>query len=268
MKKLKKILSLPTAFGHEELIKNYLTLYGLKKDYKVQEDELGNIYFIKGELIEGEYYPLLCAHMDSVFDGCGGKDNHILLVDKRQRKIIQEEKIKGKKAYVAYHPQTKKRTGLAADDLAGIFVILEIMKKLEKVKVIFFVEEEFGAFGSEGVEEFFMEDVGYFLSLDAPTNNWYSKFLNGLRLFDDSFDEVVKPILENYNINNYSDDPMGDLFRLVSKFKLCGANLPVGYYEQHTNREYVILSEVKQAIKLGLALVKQLQNKRYLHGRL
>jgi len=248
LEQLIDILSLPTYFGHERIVMDYLIDYGQSKDYIVKKDKKGNVYFTKGKIKEKEFYPCVCAHTDSVFS------EHKELIEQNLRKTI---KFVNKKL-IAYNPLTGNRTGLAGDDLAGVFICLQMMEHFDIIKAAFFVEEEYGYQGSSNCDENFFKNVGYVIQFDAPTSNWYTNTLQGLKMFSEDFDDKVKPILEKYNVDNYSEDPYTDILALKEKFDFCCANLPTGYHKWHTNEEYVDIKGVEKGINLGIEFINKL----------
>jgi di/tripeptidase len=256
---LKEILSIPSCFAHEDLIKEFLVSYGTKNSFIVSTDKKGNVYFTKGELLEGEFYPCVSAHLDSVFTKSHNETDYTELIYKGLRKDIIEEN----GVLKAFHPVTKERIGLAADDLAGVYACLKLMNRFDKIKAAFFVEEEFGCEGSYNCDKKFFENVGYFIEFDAPTGNWYSEYSGGIKLFNDNFDILVKPILEKNSIDNYSQDPYINSIAMREQFDFCCVNLPVGYHHWHTKKEYLVLDELEKGINLGIEFVEKLGVKKY-----
>jgi putative aminopeptidase FrvX len=257
---LKEILSIPACFANEDLVREFLVSYGTKNSFIVSTDKKGNVYFTKGELNDGEFYPCVGSHMDTVYTLSNTETCYNELILKNLRKDIVEENgiIK------ALHPVTKERIGLGADDLAGVYACVEMMNKFDKIKSVFFVEEEFGCNGSYGCDKKFFEDVGYFLGFDAPTGNWYSQYSGSVQLFDNNFDEIVKPILETNNIDNYSFDPFCDVMAIKEQFDFCCANLPVGYHHWHTKKEYLNIAELEKGIEIGTEFIVSLGNKKHI----
>lgn len=255
LNQLKEILSIPSYFGMENLVQDYLINYGNEKGYLVNQDEKGNVYFRKGELKDSEYFPVVCAHIDTVFS------DHKSLILENKRKVIKQHS----KKLIAYHPETGHRTGLGGDDLAGVFICLQMMENFDVIKSVFFVEEEYGCVGSNNCDLDFFKNVGYVIQFDAPTNNWYTETLGGLKMYNETFDKIVKPILEKHNVNNYSDDPYTDILPLKEKFDFCCANLPTGYHNWHSDEEYVRIDHVEQGIKLGIEFIKILGLEKHLY---
>lgn len=253
---LKEILSIPSYFEYESLIQEFLINYGQEKGYVVHQDEKGNVYFEKGVINNDEYFPCVAAHIDTVFK------EHIPLIEENKRKIIKQNN----KILMAFYPDTDKRTGLGGDDLAGVFICLQMMDEFDTIKSAFFVEEEYGCIGSNSCDISFFQNIGYVIQFDAPTNNWYTDTLSGLHVFSQDFDKQVKPILEKYGVDNYSDDPYTDILPLSKKFDFCCANLPTGYHNWHSVNEYVNIEHVEQGIDLGIDFINKLGLKKHLLG--
>lgn len=262
---LQTILSIPSSFGDENLVKDYLIEYSTKNNCRIQIDRRGNIYLTKGNLNKGEFYPGLCAHIDTIFDGFCGYDDHVSLIRENQRKNIQKRYIQGKPGFIAFDPNTQLRTGLGGDDLAGVFIILSILEQLEKGRALFFVEEEVGMQGSKNMDLKLIDQLGYVISFDAPTGKWVSESLDGIKTFSEEFNHKMFSVLKKHDFSksNYSNDPCTDLLQITMKTNLCGVNLGCGYYHYHTSKEYVIIEETINMVNVGLELINKLGNKIY-----
>jgi hypothetical protein len=258
VKQLIEILSIPSYFGMEYLVMDYLVKHGENKGYKVSKDAKGNVYFEKGELDNDEFFPCVCAHTDTVFD------EHVELIENNKKKEIRfGKKETNKTKLFAYMPGTDKRTGIGGDDLAGVFICLQMMENFDKIKAAFFVEEEFGCQGSSACDESFFDNVGYVIQFDGPTGNWFTKTLAGVNMYSDESHKIVKPILEKYNVSNYSDDPYTDILPLKEKFDFSCFNLPTGYFNWHTKEEYVDVKHVEKGINIGIEFITTLGNKKH-----
>ncbi|NPV13219.1 MAG: hypothetical protein HPY57_15780 [Ignavibacteria bacterium] len=239
-------------------MQEYLIKYGTEKGYLVNKDTKGNIYFTKGSIKEKQYFPCVCAHIDSVFN------EHIDLIKNNKRKDIRIGRGKHNKTkLMAFHPETGKRTGLAGDDLAGVFLCLQMLEHFDNLKAAFFVEEEYGCRGSNECDKTFFNNVGYVIQFDGPTSNWFTETLSGVKMYNDDFLTKVKPILEKYNVTNYSDDPYTDILPLKEKFDFCCCNLPTGYHNWHTNEEYVNFEQTEKCIQLGIDFINKLGYNKY-----
>lgn len=253
-KLLHQILSIPTYTKHEDLVRDFLVAYGTTKNYLVQVDPKGNVYFTKGTIPEGEYFPCVSAHMDTVFD------EHQILIDNGLVKTILE--VDG--IITAQDPLTGEQTGIGADDLAGVFACLKTLDRIDAIKAAFFVEEECGTHGSYDCDHNFFANVGYFLQYDNPYGYWYSVRFCGTKLYTDEFDAIVKPINEKNGVTYYCEyDSFSDALPIREQFNICAVDLPIGYYEWHSAKEYLKVTEVFAGIELGIKYIQALGNKKY-----
>ena len=259
-KRLIEILSIPSYYGMEFLVQDYLIKHGNDKGYKVHQDEKGNVYFEKGNVKAEEHFPCVCAHTDTVFE------EHVELIQEGLNKDVKFGKKKTNKNHLfAYLPGTDTRTGLGGDDLAGVSICLEMMESFPTIKAAFFVEEEFGCHGSAECDDNFFENVAYAIQFDGPTGNWYTKTLSGVKMYNDEFHQQVKPLLEKHNVTNYSDDPYTDILNLKEKYDFACCNLPSGYHNWHTKDEYVNVDHVEKGIKLGKSFINKLGLKKQVY---
>src|SRR5690606_22096989 len=110
-----------------------------------------------------------------------------------------------------------------------------------------------------------LNQAGYFMMFDAPSDNWISTSIGPLQLFNDKFKKLLEPIWEKYKLTNLSKgDPFTDIKYLKLNYPVCCINYFAGYREMHTRFEFVVLDHVEKAIKVGEATIKKLGNKRYL----
>ncbi len=268
--RLKEVLSIPSVYGEEGLVRDYIQKYAEDNDIDFHIDKKGNIYLTKGseKMNKGEYYPCVVAHMDTVHR------KHIPLVYSNQRLDIVEQPYEDSQytdlqqtALIAKHPTTKEQTGIGGDDKCGVAVCLEMLDHFDVMKAAFFVEEEIGMMGSKEADEEFFRNVGYAIQFDAPSSNWITEVCSGQRLFDTDFKELITENLSNNGYTSFSNDPFTDVNQLAKKFDFSCLNLGCGYYRQHTDSEYVIVEEVEDAIRAGKSLISKLGLEFYKHEK-
>jgi len=258
-KLLKQVLSIPTYFGKEDRIRDFLIDYGIKNGIRVNVDPKGNVYLIKGVLGENETYPCVIAHIDTVHR------DQVRLVENNEKLIIHEDKIDGDSKLWASLKDGKNEiiTGIGGDDKAGVFICLELIQKYDKIIGAFFVEEEFGCKGSLAADIDILKDVGYFIQFDAPTDNWCSFTCAGTQLFNESIFNKVKPVLAKHKITRISMDPYTDILRMRQHFDVACFNFFAGYQRMHSNEEFVLVSHINKAITLGTDMIKLLGLEKY-----
>jgi len=160
---------------------------------------------------------------------------------------------------------TGKPSGIGGDDKCGVFLCLEMLDALDNVKVVFFGGEEFGMMGSRQLRKEFFDNVGYAIQFDSPEGNTMSMSLRSIDLFnkDSKFGDIVKgPILE-HGINQWCRHPYTDAYQIIDQTDVSCLNLAAGYHNYHRSDEFVVVSEVQNAIDLGLKLVGLLGEVRY-----
>ena len=143
---------------------------------------------------------------------------------------------------------------------------LELLNKVDVIKAVFFVGEEYGCLGSTLSDENFFSDVGYVLQFDAPESDWVTHYCNGVKLFDENGDfyNTIKPILEDY-MGDYvlGRHPYTDVSILGAFHDFSCINYSVGYYNMHSPFEYVNIKDVEQAKNIALEMISSLGNIKY-----
>lgn len=241
-------LSIPTFVGRETLLVEYICEFLEKHKINYYKDEFNNIYATKGE---AETYPCVVAHTDTVH-----KITDI---------IVKQD---GNKLYAV--DKNNNKTGIGGDNKAGVFVCLELLLQKKVLKAAFFVSEEIGCIGSVVSDFTFYENVRYFMQFDAPFNSWVSHFSDNVELFDigGQFYKKIKPILvknlPDFDKIGLGDHPYTDVSVLSRYTNISCINYSVGYYNMHTEKEYVIIDDVELCLNTAKEIIKKLGNKTYM----
>jgi len=244
LNRLKEVLSIQTHSREEDLMIAYLEGVLTQKGYDHYKDSIGNIYVTKGNT---EFYPCFVSHTDTVH-----YINHNM-------KVVELEE-NGKKILTGIDMKTMRPSGIGGDDKCGVYLCLEMLDKLDNVKAAFFVSEEIGCIGSRQADPEFFKNVGYAIQYDSPKGNSMSMSLMGINLFgkDTNFGEKVSPLILEHGITDWAKHPYTDIWPLMEKFGFSCLNLAAGYYNYHTDTEYVIVDDVTNAFELGLKLHEEL----------
>lgn len=257
MVSLKDVLEIPSYSGMEELVVEFIVDFCEKHNLDYYVDSKYNVYVTKGKIKEGEFYPCVVAHTDTVH-----YDQKEMIKNRKKIKII-EQSFGDKTKLTGWDDCTNSPTGIGGDDKVGVYICLNLLLEFDTLKAAFFVEEEIGMKGSKHADPEFFHDVGYAIQFDGPTRNWFSKTLMGKNLWNQTFLDDVKPLLESYNVDNFSIDPFTDVLQLVEKFGFCCSVFPTGYYNQHSKYEYVVPEETEECYNLGKESLKVLGLKKY-----
>ena len=213
------------------------TLYNYIKDYKFSIDGYGNITITNSDK---KSLPVFCCHLDTVHS------------DKPYPKLVREDVLISMNDH-----------GIGGDDKCGIVACLELLKKVE-CKVIFFRDEEIGCLGAKVYNQNTLKKDQFMVEIDRKGSGdliFNSSFMN--EMASEEFMKDAEKIGDDFGYK-----AANGLYTDVSQLSDCGIsrmNISAGYYLPHTNKEYVILSELDNAInfcvRLALFLTKQYKHK-------
>ncbi|MDO9087997.1 MAG: M28 family peptidase [Anaerolineaceae bacterium] len=226
-KTLEELLSIPGETYHEEKVREYVLDLLPEFMDKVWADEAGNVLGIKncgiGPVI------LISAHMD-----------------------IREPLSIGSKLLKLDGIWERDIGILGADDRAGMAIIFNILKDLNEnlfqgtLKVAFTVEEEQGQIGAKFIEKNFFEGVDYAISLDRRNGSDVvnkSRFLNyGSEDYSNLFERASMNLWNDQHRYSSTEGGVSDL-RVWSQMGIESVNLSIGFYNEHTDKEYLNLEE-------------------------
>ena len=266
LNRLKEVLSIPTKTYKEDGMVEYLSsVLNTIEGVQYYTDEMNNVYAVKGVLPEGEFYPMFIAHTDTVHE----------LVESIvvEEEMIQKPATFGRTFSEDSHISLKgyttdgNPTGIGGDDKCGVFLALELLRKLQYVKVGLFVSEETGCHGSRECDVDFLKDVGYAIQFDAPGNHLVTEVCSGIRLYESGGDFInrIIPVFENTMGVSPSQQshPYTDVSQIKQKGDFSCINFSCGYYNMHTSNEFVVVKDVEDAFNLAMGVVEELGNNKY-----
>ena len=245
--RLIETLSIPSFYGKEDLIREYIINTLNEKNINNYVDEYGNIYATKGNT---EYFPCVVSHIDTVHE-------------------ITEYKIIEENYNLSAIKPDGSPTGIGGDNKAGTFVCLELLDYFDNIKAAFFVSEEVGCLGSSLSDPEFFKNVGYALQFDAPHDNWVTHYCDGVKLFEKNseFYNKIEPILTEC-LRDFTEDRLGfhpytDVSALKRLYDFSCLNYSVGYYNMHSIYEYVSINDVDTCLKTAIKLITELGENLY-----
>ena len=266
LNRLKEVLEVPTKTYKEGQMVDYLlkTLATIP-DVDFFADDMQNIYAIKGTLEEGEHYPMFIAHTDTVHEIV----DKIVVTEQWKSKPFTFGKNYDKMSHKVLSGLTTKGvpTGIGGDDKVGIFIALEMLRVLPKVKIGLFVSEETGCHGSSQCDLTFLRDVGYAIQFDAPGDNLITRICSGTQLYEDDGDfiNIALPLFEKTMgvTADQQTHPYTDISQIKRKGDFSCINFSCGYYQMHTSNEFVVIGDVLKSLTFAQELVKELGLKKY-----
>jgi len=237
LKSLKSVMAVQTTSYNTKLMNKYIKEEVAKiRGCKLYKKD-GNIYVTRGE---ADIYPCVVAHTDTVHD------------------IYKNFYVQRHKDVLYAINGNYERVGIGGDDKVGVFVALETLKTLDVCKVAFFRDEEVGCVGSKLADMSFFTDVSMVLQCDRQG---YADFVSNIfwtELYPHNFSQAIAPILEDYG-RVESDGGMTDVWQLAENgLGVACANMSCGYYDPHSDNEYIIISEVMRTLDFVLEALKTL----------
>lgn len=170
---------------------------------------------------------MLTAHMDTVYEA------------KEDRSLFFEQKKK-----LFWSPD-----GLGADDRAGVFAIIEIVKYCNVSDILFCDFEETGGIGSLNFCKKYKKEnfnVNFILAYDRCGNKNFVTY----SCDNKEFDEVVKKFGFEKQNGSFSD-----LANLMPHLEVSGANLSVGFENAHSTREILTVDNLLFTIDASIKLL-------------
>jgi hypothetical protein len=164
---------------------------------------------------EGAIPIALVAHMDTVFeDDIGVKE----LYYDRQKNVM-------------FSP-----TGAGFDDKAGVFGIIQIVRSGLRPHVIFTTDEEIGGAGASELAKLPcpFEDLRYLIQLDRRGSDDCVFYNCDNAVFED----YIQDFGFTWNYGSFSD-----ISTLCPAWGIAGVNLSIGYHDEHTRQEILMVSQ-------------------------
>ena len=176
---------------------------------------------------EGDIPIALTAHMDTVFKDPPKE----IFFDTRLNAMISPD-------------------GLGADDRAGIFAIIQIVRSGLRPHVIFTTDEEIGGVGAymlanDGNP---FKDLRYVIELDR----------RGAQdcVFYDCDNQEFIDYIEGFGFN-WAWGSFSDISFICPQWKIAGVNLSVGYRDEHTYSEVLFIGQLLSTIEKVKKMLKE-----------
>lgn len=221
-----KILRIEAESYDSKAMMAFLAAHAKEKGYQHFYDTTGNFYMVKGQ---SKTYPCMVAHTDTVHKIHG----HGISIIRYGSKVT------------GFDGVDMEQTGIGGDDKCGIYAALHCMEALEYCKAAFFVDEEVGCKGSRRCYMKFFKNCRFVLQADRRGNDDFVTDIFG-PLSSDKFQRNVLPIITKYDYK-FHTGAMTDVEALRdNNIGLSVANMSAGYYNPHSDREYIDLDDLER----------------------
>lgn len=181
---------------------------------------------------KGDIPILLVAHMDTVFD----EPPKRLFYNRKEDRI--------------FNPNG----GLGGDDRCGVYAIMKLLEKYRPY-ILFTEDEEIGCIGAEKtVDKLPKPKVKYIIEFDRRGSNDC--------VFYDCGNEEFMDYIESFGfVTDYGS--CSDISILGSEWDIASVNLSSGYYNEHTEEEYIIFHELKNTIARAEKMLRDYEKAKY-----
>jgi len=258
-------MSIPTHSNLEYRMVAYVIMWARRNGIQYDFDEFGNVYLTKGKLDDGEFYPCVTSHLDTV----QYKHDPYIYAGvplELQISIVENEGVKEHK--VSVNNEGGSEIGIGADDKGGICICLSMFEHVEKLKACFFLDEETGCHGSNKLDEDWFKDVGYVIGFDSPDLYRAAWACDGTQLFNYEFYEKhMKKVCDYWGLTKgcFFSEPYTDVKNIREKTELICMNFGNGGYNAHNmgGTEYCIMEHMDQACGMGIDLIEAIGNTRH-----
>ena len=205
-------------------------------------DKYGNIYVTKGN---ANLYPTMVCHIDTVHD----INNDV--------QVVQLDDV-----LLAIDTKTMQRYGIGGDDKVGVYITLELLKQFDNFKAVFFLDEEVGCVGSSKADFTFFNDSTIVLECDRRGYNDFVTSISGTKLSDETLHNDIDYILTKYNRQKCIGG-ITDVGEIADNNPVQVANMSCGYYDPHSDNEYIIISEVESTKQMCYEILQATAHTRY-----
>lgn len=244
-------MAVPTDSRNEFRMVVYIIQFARRNGIKYDFDDYGNVYLTKGELAEGEFYPCVTSHLDTVQHR---QEPYIRAGVNLDLKI---EKTKDGEHKLSVDTKGQASIGIGADDKGGVTICLSMFEHFEKLKACFFLCEEVGCLGSKELDKDWFKDVGYCIGYDSPDLFRAAWSCAGVKLFSYEFYEKwMKPVCDEWGLKDcFYSEPITDVMEIRKQVGVMCMNFGNGGYNAHGDTEYCIIEHMDHALGMGIALI-------------
>ena len=244
-------MSVPTNSHNEFRMVVYIMHFAKRNGIDYDFDDYGNIYLTKGKLEEGEYYPCVTSHLDTV------QNKQEPYIRAGVNLDLKCEVTKDGEHKLSVDTKGQSSIGIGADDKAGVCICLSMFEHFDKLKACFFLCEEIGCLGSKELDKDWFKDVGYCIGYDSPELFRAAWSCSGVKLFSYEFYEKwMKPVCDEWGLKDcFYSEPITDVMEIRKQTGVMCMNFGNGGYNAHMESEYCIIEHMDHACGMGVALI-------------
>ncbi|MFU8771978.1 MAG: M28 family peptidase [Anaerolineales bacterium] len=150
---------------------------------------------------------------------------------------------------------TTGKTPLGADDRAGVYAIHRIINSLRPDELPHILLTDGEESGGYGVREFIADKVLEPIKDDLNLMLEFDRMgADEAVTYSGELPEYIRGYLEERGWRT-GHGSYTDIATLIDAYSIPGSNLSVGYYDQHTNRETLVMDYLEMTIKRALGIL-------------
>ena len=237
-----RVMNVQTHSYETQRMQRFIKKELAKQNLGHTTDKYGNIYVTKGD---ANLYPTMVCHIDTVHN----INNDV--------QVVQLDDV-----LLAIDTKTMKRYGIGGDDKVGVYITLELLKQFDNFKAVFFLDEEVGCVGSSKADFTFFNNSTIVLECDRRGYNDFVTSISGTKLSDDKLHNDIDYILDKYNRKKCIGG-ITDVGEIADNNPVQVANMSCGYYDPHSDNEYIVISEVESTKQMCYEILQATAEKRY-----
>lgn len=228
-------LGVQSASYESERMEKYIRKQLKRLSIEYKTDSYGNIYACKtNPKTVSQSYPTIVCHIDTVHDV------NLNSIVRRHGDVLY-----------SIDATNYKRTGIGGDDKVGVFIALQCLETLPHVKAVFFKDEEVGCVGSSKADFSFFDNSTIVLECDRRGMGDFVKQISGVQLCNDDLLDTISNVLKMYDRKPVTGG-MTDVLQIANNHSVQVANINCGYYQPHTDDEFVVISDVLDTLSFVL----------------
>jgi putative aminopeptidase FrvX len=145
--------------------------------------------------------------------------------------------------------------GIGGDDKCGVFIIHKIISDNFKPHILFCHDEEIGTIGAkEAIKYLNKPKINYMIGLDRRGNNQAVFYNCGNK----NFQNFILSYGFELKYGTYSDISI-----LAPHWDISAVNLSVGFYNEHTQHEYINLNHMNNTLRKVKSILLSNNTKQY-----
>lgn len=226
--KFLSVLEVQSIAGQENAMVGEIISHLVRmKDVVFEIDIYGNIIAQKGEGM----MPCVCSHLDTVHSVVNGYE------------VIYKDNI-------VYSP-----SGIGGDDKCGIITALIALERRQKVKAIFFSSEEVGLIGSSSIDDSYFSNISFLIGVDRKGNSDFICMDGSDYTVSNQLIADTSGTLERHGYSPCTGLITDSIGLWRDGIGISAVNVSCGYYNAHTNSEYINLDDLNRCIYFVLDLI-------------